>query len=77
MTELGIDLGASFNLASGATTSTSGIDASLRCLLGKSKARLGYLYTTIGGGVHEAPGALTKGGVYFSWDLAFYPPHTH
>lgn len=68
---LGIDLAASLNLATGAASVLNGIDGSVWCLLGKSKARVGYLYTTVGAGSLNAPATLTNGGVYASWDLTF------
>jgi hypothetical protein len=71
ITGLGIDLGASMNLATDATTFINGIDGSVWYMLGKSKLRLGYLYTTIAGGSLNAPASLTNGGVYVSWDLTF------
>jgi len=71
MANFGVDVDASMNLATGAANFINAIDASAWYMLGKSKARLGYLYST-GSGAYNAPVTLApNGGIYFSWDLTF------
>jgi hypothetical protein len=74
MASLGFDVGANFDLT---TAAQMGIDASAWTLIGKSKVRVGYLYSKSSGadayGNLNGPTAtgMAKGGLYFNWDVTF------
>ncbi len=75
MSNLGIDVYASMNLASGATNLINSIDGSVWYKLGATKIRAGYLYETgsfaLGGPSGAPANLLPNGGVYALVDLTF------